>query len=95
MESTSTQSQINKGSKKIILHTIGYFFFGTIWIFFNAIPSLPLGLLVGFIRIYQRKKNEVGLRWHLLLIALVLGALLGAGVVPGVYIGIFNFSINT
>ena len=93
MESKSIQ-KVNNGNKKLILHTIGYFLFGTFWIFFNGIPAVPFGLLAGLARIYQRRKNEAELRWRILLIALIFGVLLGAGIIPGVHISIFNISIG-
>ena len=68
----------NKNKKrdfKIILYLVGYYFLGAIWLFLQNIP-IPLGAVVGGIRIYKFYKRDNSFKWKLRTIILVVSAIL-------------------
>ncbi|MDD5397296.1 MAG: hypothetical protein PHW24_04585 [Candidatus Moranbacteria bacterium] len=66
---------------KMALYLIGYILLGIFYLVINVLP-IPLGGIVGAVRIYKMYKKDATFVWKIRTVFLLIGVLLGSGLLP-------------
>jgi hypothetical protein len=77
MENLQPKQKPNIG--KMILYLLGYFILGAFYLVINTFP-IPLGGIVGGIRIWQWAKKDPSYNWKVRLVVLLVAVILGSGI---------------
>jgi hypothetical protein len=77
MENLQPQQKIS--TSKMALYLLGYYILGAFYLVINTFP-IPLGGIIGGIRIWQWAKKDASFNWKIRLIVLLVAVVLGSGI---------------